>query len=683
MNKKVISTIFLLIFLFYTFGIKSFGSFYKILLFMLIGQILVNVYFYDDIIKYIRKSLLKQVNYIVFFTISILILMVNNIFAWIYLVKKICTSKYLLIYLDTLIYDAILYSIIFLGGYFIFKEKKDSSDLSQKRIISKDDLVSFRKEELYKLKELVKDKSISSILIDAKIGNGKTTLIENYLYDSDNKEIIYFKLPFIKSCEELKKILFNELKKIFIKYDLENSFLDDFTRKVSSVKIGFLEINTGPQEKSWDNIRNLKSKLEVLSKKKVEINIILDDVEREKNEEKVREVIMFLGELAEYFQNTDTTILILAQCSHLNKIFNSKITEEQNLKSENEELEVDFFEKYFKYHFIMKEPLMNYLNENDIMLFFNKSIENSQLNLEQEFIDKSIITIYIFFAMANEVNLNILLNMRNLVKACSKIIYLNKIFENSPLAYLVLVFCTLKDQFLIKNIEKRKYENLKELYYNKLFSMFNNLKIFNYNKLENQIKKVENKYLEGEVCSFNIETAIEIIEKIFRGEKVLSIKKFSAIDNIIIAGCINNNPEKLDLAIKNDLITTKSFLIDLILEMNGKLKFSLESISKINEILLNRELTNLEEYDIAYEEYNKENFKDEMEARFYEEMPFDKKIEIEDEKIKERNRKFLDKINEISDLKNNLSEIEECLDCDRKENICEYREILKKEENRL
>ena len=317
------------------------------------------------------------------------------------------------------------------------------------------------------------------------------------------------------------------------------------------------------------------------------------------------------------------------------------------------------------------------------MLFFNKSIENSQLNLEQEFIDKSIITIYIFFAMANEVNLNILLNMRNLVKACSKIIYLNKIFENSPLAYLVLVFCTLKDQFLIKNIEKRKYENLKELYYNKLFSMFNNLKVFNYNKLENQIKKVENKYLEGEVCSFNIETAIEIIEKIFRGEKVLGIKKFSAIDNIVIAGCINNNPEKLDLAIRNDLIKTKSFLIDLILGMNGKLKFSSESISKINEILLNRELTNSEEYDIAYEEYNKEILKDEMEARFYEEMPSDKKIKIENEKIRERNRKFLNKINEVNDLKDNLSEIEKYLDQDRKENIREYKEILEKEKNRL
>lgn len=62
---------------------------------------------------------------------------------------------------------------------------------------------------------MIENKKISSILIEAEIGNGKTTLINSLFKDLQNEEIIYLKLPLIKSVDELKRNLFLELQKYF------------------------------------------------------------------------------------------------------------------------------------------------------------------------------------------------------------------------------------------------------------------------------------------------------------------------------------------------------------------------------------------------------------------------------------------------------------------------------------
>ena len=43
------------------------------------------------------------------------------------------------------------------------------------------------------------------------------------------------------------------------------------------------------------------------------ILIILDDIERDENLENIYKSILFLGELSEYFKNTNVTILLLSQ----------------------------------------------------------------------------------------------------------------------------------------------------------------------------------------------------------------------------------------------------------------------------------------------------------------------------------------------------------------------------------
>ena len=76
----------------------------------------------------------------------------------------------------------------------------------------------FRKKEKDKLISMIENKKISSILIEAEIGNGKTTLINSLFKDLQTEEIIYLKLPLVKSIDELKRNLFLELQKIFLKF---------------------------------------------------------------------------------------------------------------------------------------------------------------------------------------------------------------------------------------------------------------------------------------------------------------------------------------------------------------------------------------------------------------------------------------------------------------------------------
>ena len=86
---------------------------------------------------------------------------------------------------------------------------------------------------------MIENKKISSILIEAEIGNGKTTLINSLFKDLQNEEIIYLKLPLIKSVDELKRNLFLELQKMFLKNDLDNQFINAFLDNISAFRNKF------------------------------------------------------------------------------------------------------------------------------------------------------------------------------------------------------------------------------------------------------------------------------------------------------------------------------------------------------------------------------------------------------------------------------------------------------------
>lgn len=153
------------------------------------------------------------------------------------------------------------------------------------------------------------------------MGNGKTTLINSLIKDFENNEgceIIYFKLPLVKSYEELEKNLLLELQKILVKYDLNNKFINNLLNDISTLKLGCIEINLGKKESIWNTLQELQRTLMKINKK---ILIILDDIEREENLEKIYKSILFLGELSEYFKNTNVTILLLSQYDYLELAF--------------------------------------------------------------------------------------------------------------------------------------------------------------------------------------------------------------------------------------------------------------------------------------------------------------------------------------------------------------------------
>ena len=302
----------------------------------------------------IRKTYVKKINYylsmilifLTFFNIEnfkeVITIMNQNI-------KKNFNQKIFLEIkniLNTISYFYLFYFLLFMGIIFlltiiynIFKNRKTNEKVKEN--IQEIKLLSFREKEKEKLKFMIENKKISTILIEAEIGNGKTTLINNLFKDLQTEEIIYLKLPLIKSVDELKRNLFLELQKIFLKNDLDNQFINAFLDNISAFKLGFLEINLGKKENMWNTIQKLQNTLKELDKN---IIVVLDDIERENDTNKIYESILFLGELSEYFKDTKTTTLLLAQYSYL----------EDKLKEINKD--ALYLEKYYKYKFKLNEP---------------------------------------------------------------------------------------------------------------------------------------------------------------------------------------------------------------------------------------------------------------------------------------------------------------------------------------
>lgn len=180
---------------------------------------------------------------------------------------------------------------------------------------------------------------------------------------------------------------------------------------ISAFKLGFLEINFGKKENMWNTIQKLQKTLKKLDKN---IIIVLDDIERENDADKIYESILFLGELSEYFKDTRTTTLLLAQYNYL----------EDKLK----EIDKDtlYLEKYYKYKFKLNEPTLNeFLNE-DYRIFIEEAISTS-LNLsiknskKEEFIISIIENITFFFQSFPKHDIK--LNIRSLEKSIKKIIF--------------------------------------------------------------------------------------------------------------------------------------------------------------------------------------------------------------------------------------------------------------------
>ena len=285
-----------------------------------------------------------------------------------------------------------------------------------------------------KLISMIENKKISSILIEAEIGNGKTTLINSLFKDLQTEEIIYLKLPLVKSIDELKRNLFLELQKIFLKNDLDNQFINAFLDNISAFKLGFLEINFGKKENMWNTIKKLQNTLKELDKN---IIVVLDDIERENDANKIYESILFLGELSEYFKNTKTTTLLLVQYSYL----------EDKLKEINKD--TLYLEKYYKYKFKLNEPTASEFPDEDYKLLIEEAISTSpNLSIDKNFKDD--------------------LRKNSIIAFCIIILVYSVFIYNNPFFFFIPLFtCHFAFLFYVFMCREYKYErisiNFKEL----------------------------------------------------------------------------------------------------------------------------------------------------------------------------------------------------------------------------
>ena len=614
----------------YIFSTIEKHSYTKGLILILGLFIFINYYFYKKIVIIIRKTYVNRINY--YLSIILIFLTFFNIENFKEIIKIINQNIknnfnqeiFLEIkkYFYTFSYFYLFYFILFIGIIFlltsiynIFKNRKINKKVKENNREIK--LLSFREKEKDKLISMIENKKISSILIEAEIGNGKTTLINSLFKDLQTEEIIYLKLPLVKSIDELKRNLFLELQKIFLKNDLDNQFLNAFLDNVSAFKLGFLEINFGRKENMWNTIQKLQKTLKELNKNMI---IVLDDIERENDTNKIYESILFLGELSEHFKDTKTTTLLLAQHSYL----------EDKLKEINKD--TLYLEKYYKYKFKLNEPTASEFPDEDYKLLIEEAISTSpNLSIDKNFKDdfiNSIIENIIFFFTANEIVFNkensnyIKINIRALEKSIKKIVYLYTFYKESYITYSIFLYCILMENFYIflenyilemskevntsvKNIKEyilRAFSNFSLIYYSE-----NNA----YNICHDEIETILKTYNTGEIIIENIDIQSNIIKEILSGNiKKSGILSVNGYEEYIF-NLINGNPKKLDITLKNNFINNKSELIKIVNSTKGILDLSKYSFNLMKNILLKGEYSQSELSSISenIEEINYEKKK--------------------------------------------------------------------------
>lgn len=655
----------------YIFATIENHSYTKVLILILGLLIFINYYFYKKIVMIIRKTYIDRINY--YFSIILIFLTFFNIENF----KEVITTInqniknnfnqgiFLEIkkYFYTFSYFYLFYFILFIGIIFlltsiynIFKNRKINKKVKENNEEIK--LLSFRKKEKDKLKSMIENKKISSILIEAEIGNGKTTLINSLFKDLQNEEIIYLKLPLIKSVDELKRNLFLELQKIFLKNDLDNQFINAFLDNISAFKLGFLEINFGKNENMWNTIKKLQNTLKELDKN---IIVILDDIERENDANKIYESILFLGELSEYFRDTRTTTLLLVQYSYLK----SKIKKD-----------ISSLEKYYKYKFKLNEPTAIEFLDEDYKLLIEEAIltlpkSSIDENFKDTFINSIIENINFFFnKISNE---NTKLNIRSLEKSIQKIIYLYDFYKDSYITYSIFTYCILEENFqkvintYISQVLKENTILEKEIK-NSILKNYcsNSLKDYSksniYTVFFKEIIDIISIYKKWEILIEKLDIQSNTIKEILNGNiektEMLSIKGYEEY----IFNLIKENSTKINLALENNLIVKKSELRKAINSVNGLFQPSKISVDKMKEILLKREYTQRE---IEEKEDKKNTISELLEIGLNDSIKIQEIYEEYSRKLDEDFNIFIEKISKIEDLKSNLPEISKLLEEDK------------------
>lgn len=585
---NIFLTIFLSILVIYTFIVKE-NNFIKSGVIIFVILIIINLYFYKRIVTYFRKSYLEIIN-LSLYTTSIGLLVFSNKDFNKFLIK--CKILFNNFSFSNIYYYAIMLSTIFLTVLILINLFKDFNKIKQnKNQQDKITLLSFREKEKKKLKEIIEDKKITSILIEAEMGNGKTTLINSLIKDFENNEgceIIYFKLPLVKSYEELEKNLLLELQKILVKYDLNNKFIKNLLNDISTLKLGCIEINLGKKESIWNTLQELQRTLMEINKK---ILIILDDIEREENLEKIYKSTLFLGELSEYFKNTNVTILLLSQYDYLELAF-IKTLENKKTNSNSQENCV-YLDKYYKYNFKLIEPLITNMSIEDFETIIKDAFKSTyyelqneiDLNLFNQFTDQVTQYIFKYFEYSSSIEV---FNIRRFEKVIKKISYLFPFYKKEIFTYYIFFYCILQENYSILSDDI-----LFDKFLNKIIEEKYSVNLSKSVDVEEEIVYLIEQYKSGIFFNENINSSVGLIEDIINGRKERKNLKITnlTIFSKYIFKLIGTDMEKAIRALNNDLIVLPQDLINFILKFPNIIEEEIIK-EKIKKIILKEDEKN-------------------------------------------------------------------------------------------
>lgn len=705
-NKIIlIVSIGLFIFIFYTNKVNIFEKFIlSFILFIIVGKLKKRNVFYREIYNELS---IKEYEKLIIITF----LITYGIFCFFEPIKYVNNyTKPIFIFSFLALVSIEIYNLIE-----IFWKKnnlKDKIDLIEKKTIE------YRLEEASKLEELIQDEDITSILIDDKIGNGKTYLIEYFLKKNDNKyEIIYIKLPLVENLEELKITIFKEIRIILKKNQIKSNFIKEFFLSNLKLKVDRFEfgVNKNNEKRTnWDSIKELKSGLEELDKLEKSILIIIDDIERVSNKEFLKDSLLYLGEFSEHFRESKTTTVFLAQYGII-----------KNTLKDIEGYRIEFLDKYFKYKLRLKTPQVNELRKEDLEKilvdsynsYYKKNKDKDEvkkmISIEQyiRFVSNTLEILFYQIGSVGGFSKNIKGDIRNLIRYSKKI---NPILKEGLYNFPGIVYCTyilfelfIPDlivteetikTFLLKLIKNNKDlngidydENLSQILHENYLNdcLCDYYEITSFDKLVNNLINIEEYTLDqkviDELSAKDLKKLIENIDykklkRVFK-YSLINVRNSEELFNILIYKILEHRNKMFYMEEEyrlNFYSLLKNLLIEGCVFNNYKYNVDVNEKKEIENVLREKYLTlereiikniELEKFELIQkrtenEEKSIEIFKKNLESKV--QSTLTKSIKkVKGELIKE---KFEFLINKISDYKkvlnNNRIELEKDLDKD-------------------
>lgn len=233
--------------------------------------------------------------------------------------------------------------------------------------------------------------------------------------------------------------------------------------------------------------------------------------------EKIYKSTLFLGELSEYFKNTNVTILLLSQYDYLELAF-IKTLENKKTNSNSQENCV-YLDKYYKYNFKLIEPLITNMSIEDFETIIKDAFKSTyyelqneiDLNLFNQFTDQVTQYIFKYFEYSSSIEV---FNIRRFEKVIKKISYLFPFYKKEIFTYYIFSYCILQENYSILSDDI-----LFDKFLNKIIEEKYSVNLSKSVDVEEEIVYLIEQYKSGIFFNENINSSVGLIEDIINGRK--------------------------------------------------------------------------------------------------------------------------------------------------------------------